>query len=184
MKWWARTTSINCGKLFKNKQNNQKTLFFFKRTCHDSPLLPCLFSFLLACHVVEPGTPTQRTRRQHAELYLKTLTANNGNVAAAKPKISSGNWSWEENSIFEDALASFGESTDRWRKIAQLLPDRTPSAVQKHYQLLMYDVTRIEAGEIAKREFYPVGATRNGGGSSSGGSGGGGSDRPLKKRKK
>jgi hypothetical protein len=48
----------------------------------------------------------------------------------------------------------------------------------------MYDVTRIEAGEIAKREFYPVGATRNGGGSSSGGSGGGGSDRPLKKRKK
>ena len=117
-------------------------------------------------------------------MYLKTLTANNGNVAAAKPKISSGNWSWEENSIFEDALASFGESTDRWRKIAQLLPDRTPSAVQKHYQLLMYDVTRIEAGEIAKREFYPVGATRNGGGSSGGGSGGGGSDRPLKKRKK
>ena len=176
MKWLARTTSINCGKLLKIYETTKTSFFLFFSTTHLCG--PCLFLFpaCTCCSVVEPDTPTPPFLRRHAELYLKTLAANNGNVAAAKPKISSGNWSWEENSIFEDALASFGESTDRWRKIAQLLPGKTPSAVQKHYQLLMYDVTRIEAGEIAKREFYPVGATRT--------SGGGGSDRPLKKRKK
>ena len=78
---------------------------------------------------------------QHAELYLKKLCASGGNVAAAKPKISSGNWSWEENSIFEDALSSIGESSDRWKKISQLLPNKTTAAVQKHYQLLCYHVT-------------------------------------------
>ena len=82
------------------------------------------------------------------------MAAHSGNVQAAKPKISSGSWSWEENSIFEDALAIYGESSDRWRKIAQLLDGKTPSMVQKHYQLLLYDVTRVEAGEVAVRQFY------------------------------
>ena len=53
--------------------------------------------------------------------------------------------------MFEDALSTIGESADRWRQIAQLLPDKTVAAVQKHYQLLLYDVTRIEAGELATR---------------------------------
>ena len=129
---------------------------------------------------------------QHAESYLKKLTAS-GNVQAAKPKISSGSWSWEENSIFEGALATITESSDRWRKIAQLLPDRTPSAVQKHYQLLLYDVTRVEAGEIAERQFYETSAaaasTKRGRGwnsssrSSSRSGGNSGGEQPVKKRK-
>ena len=91
---------------------------------------------------------------QHAEKYLVRLQdGGSGNVAASKPKINSGEWTWEENMIFEDALASTGESADRWRKISRLIPGKTPAAVQKHYQLLVYDITRIEAGEIAKRAY-------------------------------
>tara|TARA_B100000795_G_C22783790_1_gene433592 strand:+ start:120 stop:620 length:501 start_codon:yes stop_codon:yes gene_type:complete len=99
------------------------------------------------------GTRTLYEVWQHAELYLKKL-ASSGNVAAAKPKISSGNWSWEENSIFEDALSSIGEASDRWKNISNLLPDKTMAACQKHYQLLLYDITRIETGEIATRQFF------------------------------
>lgn len=91
---------------------------------------------------------------QHAEKYLVKLQASgSGNIAAAKPKINSGDWTWEENTLFEDCLASIGECPDRWRKIARLIPGKSPAAVQKHYQLLVYDISRIEAGVIANRKY-------------------------------
>lgn len=64
--------------------------------------------------------------------------------------LSNSEWSLPEDSKLEDALAKFvdEEPGDQlWKKIAALLPGKTPEQVQARYAKLEDDIARIESGE-------------------------------------
>nr|QDL88436.1 transcription factor DIVARICATA-like [Cymbidium ensifolium] len=61
----------------------------------------------------------------------------------------SGNWTQQENKLFENALAHFDEGVpDRWEKVAEMIPGKTVEDIMSHYQDLEEDVSCIEAGLI------------------------------------
>ncbi|KAG6515952.1 hypothetical protein ZIOFF_026401 [Zingiber officinale] len=60
-----------------------------------------------------------------------------------------GNWTREENKLFENALAEFDRDTpDRWEKVAAYIPGKTARDVESHYRNLLEDVSKIEAGRF------------------------------------
>lgn len=60
---------------------------------------------------------------------------------------SSCEWSWEEDKAFENALATYPEDcSDRWEKIAIDVPGKTIDEIKEHYELLIDDISQIEAG--------------------------------------
>ncbi|XP_059291419.1 transcription factor SRM1-like [Lycium ferocissimum] len=62
-------------------------------------------------------------------------------------KSRSSVWSREQDIAFENALATYPEdSAFRWEKIAADVPGKTLEEVKNHYELLLDDVSRIEAG--------------------------------------
>ncbi|XP_020600036.1 transcription factor DIVARICATA-like [Phalaenopsis equestris] len=61
----------------------------------------------------------------------------------------SGNWTQQENKLFENALAHFDRDTpDRWMRVAGMIPGKTVEDVMSHYHDLEEDVTCIEAGLV------------------------------------
>ncbi|KAA0045056.1 hypothetical protein IC582_020350 [Cucumis melo] len=63
-------------------------------------------------------------------------------------------WTPEENKRFENALALYDEDTsDRWFKVAAMIPGKTIGDVIKQYQELEEDVSDIEAGLIPIRGY-------------------------------
>ncbi|TYJ22619.1 hypothetical protein E1A91_A08G137600v1 [Gossypium mustelinum] len=60
------------------------------------------------------------------------------------PKVLSG-WSWEENKLFEVALAMVDEQQpDRWEVIAAMVGgEKSAEDVQKHYVVLLEDLQYI-----------------------------------------
>ncbi|XP_008775058.1 transcription factor DIVARICATA isoform X2 [Phoenix dactylifera] len=61
----------------------------------------------------------------------------------------SGNWTQEENKLFEDALAHFdGDTPDRWEMVAAMIPGKSVQDIISHYKDLEEDVSHIEAGLI------------------------------------
>ncbi|XP_022950688.1 transcription factor DIVARICATA-like [Cucurbita moschata] len=74
-----------------------------------------------------------------------------GTLAPATDRRSSScsNWTVEENKRFENALALFdSDSSDRWLKVAAMIPGKTVGDVMKHYRELVADVSDIEAGLV------------------------------------
>lgn len=60
-----------------------------------------------------------------------------------------GNWTVEENKMFENGLAVYDkDSPDRWEKIVKLIPGKSLEQVKIHYSYLQQDVSSIEAGLI------------------------------------
>ncbi|XP_047340104.1 transcription factor DIVARICATA-like [Impatiens glandulifera] len=61
-------------------------------------------------------------------------------------------WNKEENKAFEQALAKYsedrGDSAGRWANIAAKIPGRSMVEIKRHYDILIDDVRRIEAGFI------------------------------------
>ncbi|KAL8533301.1 hypothetical protein ACS0TY_009627 [Phlomoides rotata] len=58
-------------------------------------------------------------------------------------------WSRHEDKVFEKALLEFPEGVgDRWWKIAEFLPGRSPDEIQEHYEALLYDIGEIDSGRI------------------------------------
>ncbi|XVE97037.1 hypothetical protein REPUB_Repub02eG0276000 [Reevesia pubescens] len=58
-------------------------------------------------------------------------------------------WTPEENKCFENALALYDkDTTDRWLKVAAMIPGKTVGDVIKQYRELEEDVSDIEAGLI------------------------------------
>ncbi|KAI9181053.1 hypothetical protein LWI28_010910 [Acer negundo] len=57
-------------------------------------------------------------------------------------------WSWEENKLFELALAVVDEQDpDRWEVVAAMVGgQKSAEDVQKHYVILLQDVQFIESG--------------------------------------
>lgn len=61
----------------------------------------------------------------------------------------SSSWTAKENKTFEKALAVYDKDTpDRWHKIARAVGGKTAEEVKRHYELLVEDVRRIEAGQM------------------------------------
>lgn len=65
------------------------------------------------------------------------------------PKLLCG-WSWEENKLFELALAVVDEEDpQRWEVVAALLGGKKSAEdVQKHYVILLEDLQVIESGKL------------------------------------
>lgn len=60
---------------------------------------------------------------------------------------SSSLWSREQDKAFENALAIYPEdSLDRWDKIAADVEGKTLEEIKQHYELLVDDISQIEAG--------------------------------------
>ncbi|XP_020267554.1 protein RADIALIS-like 3 isoform X2 [Asparagus officinalis] len=59
-------------------------------------------------------------------------------------------WSWEENKIFEIALAVIDEDNpDRWNEIVSIIGGRKSiEEVKKHYESLLEDLSIIESGRL------------------------------------
>lgn len=63
--------------------------------------------------------------------------------------MSNGEWTREQNKAFEMALANHLEDTnDRWEKIASAVLGKSPAEVKRHYEILVEDITSIEAGRV------------------------------------
>lgn len=58
-------------------------------------------------------------------------------------------WSWEENKLFELALAVVDErSPDRWNMVASMVGGKSAEEVEKHYWILVEDLQCIESGKL------------------------------------
>lgn len=59
-------------------------------------------------------------------------------------------WSWEENKLFEMALAVVDEQDpDRWKVVAAMVGGKKSAEdVQKHYVILLEDLQCIESGKL------------------------------------
>ncbi|XP_068664112.1 protein RADIALIS-like 4 [Aristolochia californica] len=61
-------------------------------------------------------------------------------------------WSWEENKLFELALAMVDEGNpDRWNVVAAMVGGKTVEDVKKHYGILLEDLQYIESGQLDHR---------------------------------
>ncbi|GKV23312.1 hypothetical protein SLEP1_g33056 [Rubroshorea leprosula] len=65
------------------------------------------------------------------------------------PKVLCG-WSWEENKLFELALAVVDDQhPDRWEVVAAMVGgNKSAEEVQKHYVILLEDLKLIESGNL------------------------------------
>ncbi|KAL6993311.1 hypothetical protein U1Q18_011427 [Sarracenia purpurea var. burkii] len=62
---------------------------------------------------------------------------------------SSSSWTREQDKAFENALAIFSEdSSDRWEKIAEMVPGKTIAEIKHHYMILVEDINAIESGYV------------------------------------
>ncbi|KAM0967799.1 hypothetical protein ACFX13_016543 [Malus domestica] len=74
---------------------------------------------------------------------------------------SSGSWTARQNKLFENALAVYDKDTpDRWHNLARAVGGKSVEEVKRHYQMLVEDVSKIEAGEVPLPNYR-----RSGGGS-------------------
>uniref|UniRef100_A0A7C9AJ21 Uncharacterized protein n=1 Tax=Opuntia streptacantha TaxID=393608 RepID=A0A7C9AJ21_OPUST len=82
-------------------------------------------------------------------LYQASLFSNLGYNLLFQEESNSSIWTKEENKEFERALAIYDEKTpDRWSKVAAMIPGKSEWDVMKQYDMLLEDVTDIEAGLI------------------------------------
>ncbi|KAK9911639.1 hypothetical protein M0R45_035535 [Rubus argutus] len=62
---------------------------------------------------------------------------------------TSTRWTRSEDKLFEQALVSFSEDLpDRWERIAEMVPGRSPEEVLEHYEALVHDVLEIDSGRV------------------------------------
>ncbi|KAE8720268.1 Transcription factor MYB1R1 [Hibiscus syriacus] len=61
-------------------------------------------------------------------------------------------WSREEDKAFENVIAMHWmeeeESEDQWEKISSMVPSKSVEELKQHYEILVEDVTAIEAGHV------------------------------------
>ncbi|CAA0814382.1 Duplicated homeodomain-like superfamily protein [Striga hermonthica] len=63
--------------------------------------------------------------------------------------VTGASWSRQEDKVFEKALVEFPDGVDdRWRRIAEILPSKSPEEVRAHYEALLYDIAEIDSGRV------------------------------------
>ncbi|CAL5365935.1 unnamed protein product [Camellia sinensis] len=59
---------------------------------------------------------------------------------------NSSSWTREQDKAFENALAIISEeSSDRWEKVAAMVPGKTVEEIKHHYEILVEDINAIES---------------------------------------
>ncbi|KAM7495758.1 hypothetical protein LguiA_020172 [Lonicera macranthoides] len=73
-----------------------------------------------------------------------------GDEFELKKKVTLCGWSWEENKLFELALAVVEEADPRrWEVVAAMVGGRKSAEdVQRHYVILLQDLQFIESGQL------------------------------------
>ncbi|KAM1139932.1 hypothetical protein FF1_040017 [Malus domestica] len=62
---------------------------------------------------------------------------------------ASAPWTRFEDKLFEQALVRFSDDLpDRWERIAEEVPGKTPKEVLEHYEDLVHDVLEIDSGRV------------------------------------
>ncbi|KAJ4701943.1 Protein RADIALIS-like [Melia azedarach] len=80
---------------------------------------------------------------------------------------SNSTWTARQNKLFENALAIYDKDTpDRWHNLARAVGGKTVEEVKRHYEMLVEDVSKIEAGEIPLPNYKKTGGSNNKGYSS------------------
>lgn len=80
---------------------------------------------------------------------MEVLSSYLSNASWLIDESRSTKWTQEENKMFENALAVYDKDTsDRWQKVAAMIPGKTVGDVIKQYQELEDDVSNIEAGLV------------------------------------
>ncbi|BBG94913.1 RAD-like 6 [Prunus dulcis] len=70
-------------------------------------------------------------------------------VGSVVAMASSGSWTSRQNKMFENALAVYDKDTpDRWHNLARAVGGKSVEEVKRHYEMLVEDVNKIEAGEV------------------------------------
>ncbi|CAL5326638.1 unnamed protein product [Camellia sinensis] len=78
----------------------------------------------------------------------KTLENPNCRMSTSQTCYGSS-WTREQDKAFENALAIYSEdSSDRWEKIAAMVPGKTIEEIKHHYQILVEDINAIESGYV------------------------------------
>ncbi|KAF5180728.1 Radialis-like [Thalictrum thalictroides] len=61
-------------------------------------------------------------------------------------------WTWEENKLFELALAVVEENNPaRWDIVSMMVGGKSAEEVEKHYKILLEDLLSIESGFMDHR---------------------------------
>lgn len=69
--------------------------------------------------------------------------------------VSTIQWTWLADKLFEEALVLFQEGTsNRWQKIAERVPGKSPMEVREHYNMLLYDLHEIDSGRVEIPSYY------------------------------
>lgn len=76
--------------------------------------------------------------------------------------MDSANWTFEDTKAFEIALAHYFNDKDRWSKIALSLPGKTQQEIQRQFELLQEDVSRISDRAYATEQPEAVQAEPSG----------------------
>ncbi|KNA08640.1 hypothetical protein SOVF_160800, partial [Spinacia oleracea] len=70
-----------------------------------------------------------------------------GSISSSRNINSS--WTAKQNKQFERALALYDTDTkDRWQNVARLVEGKSADEVKRHYEILLEDLNRIEAGRV------------------------------------
>ncbi|XP_057550951.1 protein RADIALIS-like 4 [Amaranthus tricolor] len=71
------------------------------------------------------------------------------NSISSSRNISTSSWTAKQNKQFERALALYDKETkDRWQNVARLVDGKSAEDVKRHYEILLEDLNRIEAGRV------------------------------------
>jgi len=89
------------------------------------------------------ATKSEVETKEHGKKYLKALLNEMLLKETMKESIE---WTVEEDAMFEQALAKWGNTPYAWSKIAVHLPGKSVNNVIDRYQLLVRDLTAIEEG--------------------------------------
>ncbi|GLJ19558.1 hypothetical protein SUGI_0353350 [Cryptomeria japonica] len=75
-------------------------------------------------------------------------------------------WTAKQNKLFENAIAIYDKDTpDRWQNVAAMVGGKSSEEVKRHYQVLLEDLSCIEADQVPFPKYKS--STSNGGGSGS-----------------
>ena len=119
------------------------------------------------------GTRTKEEVKLHAHKYFLKLQGAELSESGAVVAVGDGGgagagagatvtWSAYENAIFESSIAELDDGCDRWEIVAQFLEEKSAADVRRHYQRLLYDIARIEAGEDVKMDYATGGLLPSG----------------------
>ncbi|KAA8539122.1 hypothetical protein F0562_025814 [Nyssa sinensis] len=77
------------------------------------------------------------------------MTLHDNRWMIGDPGPTQSTWTRFEDKLFEQALVMFPEEMgDRWQKIADLVPGKSPEEVREHYDDLVHDVMEIDLGRV------------------------------------